>query len=314
MNIKLNRLTIIITYYFQKDIVEEVLLKLYKQAKSLKTNIEVLVVDSKTDARKLSIKRYQNKNSYINVKILNTENSPSKKRNLGIKKSLSDYLIFLDDDVIPCNNFLYSFLELARQKDASMTSCLVNFDKPKNSYLYYRMKKESSVQWNKLSPKKFIPIYCTSMAFGSPKSLIMENLHFFDENFKGYGWEDIDYFINAANKGIKLNFANIPVIHRELYSYKKYFKKQQLMGSWYKYFLDKHPIHGKKMKIYIIYKYLFIFKYFLPLLKGFFNCVEFLFAFKLPFNFFTYLIYECYFKFANILGMLTNPIEYENKY
>ncbi len=314
MSSNITKISVIISYYFQRNIVEEVLLILYNQSKLLKTYIEVLVVDSNTDANQLDIKKFQNKNSYLKVKIINTKNSLSKKRNFGISKACSDYLVFLDDDVIPCSNFIASFLEITKDKSSYMTSCLVNFEKPNNSYLYYRKKKENSVKFKKLSPKNFSPIYCTAMAFGSPKALITDNAHYFDENFKGYGWEDIDYFLQADNKGMKLNFADIPVIHRELFSYKKYFEKQKLMGSWYKYFLEKHPIHGKKMKIYLIYKYLPFFKLFLPLLKKIFRFVELLFTLKLPYNFCTYLIYECYFKFANILGMLSDAIEYETKY
>ena len=101
-----------------------------------------------------------------------------------------------------------------------MTSCLVDFEIPKNAYLYYRRKKESSVRKKILSNKKVDPIYCTTMAFAVRKSTIIDNKLFFDENFKGYGWEDVDYFVQAYKKGIKLDFAKVYVTHRELYSYK----------------------------------------------------------------------------------------------
>ena len=38
------------------------------------------------------------------------------------------------------------------------------------------------------------------MAFGANKRLITKHNQFFDENFQGYGWEDIDYFIQAEKK------------------------------------------------------------------------------------------------------------------
>ena len=83
------------------------------------------------------------------------------------------------------------------------------------------------------------------------------------------------------------------------------------MGSWYEYFLGKHPKYAKKIKIYILYKFKNLFKLFLPILIIFFKLLEILFKFKMPFNFISYYLFEIYFKYANILGMLSDPIKYE---
>ena len=112
--------------------------------------------------------------------------------------------------------------------------------------MYYRKRKEYSVNKNFLSNKEINPRYATAMAFGVKRADIIENNQYFDEKFIGYGWEDIDYFIHAKKKGLKVGSSKIYVVHKESDSYKKYFKKQILMGSWYKYFLQKHPNHGKK--------------------------------------------------------------------
>ena len=303
-------ITIIIPYYFQKKIVEETLSKLYNQSLFLKTFVEVLIVDSDTDAFDIVIEKYKTKNSFLQVKIINTINSLAKKRNKGINYANSDYLVFLDDDVIPSKNFIKSFLDISKN-DEFFTSCLVDFDEPNNAYLYYRKRKENSVKWSNFKAEFVNPIYCSAMAFGANKKLIIHNNHFFDENFKGYGWEDVDFFIQAEKKGIKLDVGNIIVTHRELSNYKKYFKKQILMGSWYEYFLGKHPKYAKKLKIYILYKFKNLFKLFLPIFIIFFKLLEILFKFKMPFNFISYYLFEIYFKYANILGMLSDPIKYE---
>ena len=163
-------------------------------------------------------------------------------------------MVFLDDDVIPCENFIQSFLEISHNNEF-LTSCMVDFEDPKNAYLYYRKRKENSVKSFSFKGNVVNPIYCTAMAFGASKTLIKENNQFFDENFRGYGWEDVDYFIQAEKKGIKLNVGNINVLHKELSNHKKYFKKQALMGSWYKYFLQKHPRYAKNIKLYYLYKF-----------------------------------------------------------
>jgi len=309
-NLSKPQITVIIPYYFQIKIVEETLSKLYNQALNLECLVEVLIVDSNTNSSEIIIDKNKTKNLFLNVKIINTKNSLSRKRNVGINHANSDYLVFLDDDVIPSKNFIKSFLEISKNNEF-FTSCLVDFEEPKNAYLYYRKRKENSVKWTNFKGKVVNPIFCTAMAFGANKELIIKNKQFFDENFKGYGWEDVDFFIQAEKKGIKLNVGNIYVTHRELSNYKKYFKKQILMGSWYEYFLEKHPKHAKKIKIYILFKFKNVFRLFLPFFIIFFKLVESFFRFKMPFNSFSYYLFEIYFKYANILGMLSEPIKYD---
>jgi len=299
-------LSIIIPYYYQLEIVDDTIYRLFNQSKKHKVNIEVLIVDSNTNSEKINIDKYVVDNSLLNIKIINTINNLSSKRNYGIKNASADYLIFLDDDVVPGDNFIEYFFN--NRFSNRMTSCLIDFELPKNPYLYYRRRKENSVKKKILSKKLIDPIYGTAMAFGVRKNIILEKNLFFNENFKGYGWEDIDYFIHASQSGINLDIAKVLVTHKELSNYKNYFKKQLLMGSWYKYFLDKNPDYAKKIRIHIIYRLLPILKILLPFLKLLIKCFLYLFNLNLPFNFLTYFMFELYFKYANILGMLSEPI------
>ena len=239
-----SELSIIIPYYYQLEIVNETIHKLDVQSKENKINVEVIIVDSKTNSNKINTIDYFKQNSYISIKIIHTKNNLSSKRNYGIKNASSEYLIFLDDDVVPGDNLIKYFFR--NRFSNKMSSCLVDFEVPKNPYLYYRRRKENSVKKKILSKKVINPIYGTAMAFGVRKNIIFEKNLFFNEDFKGYGWEDIDYFIQASQEGINLDIAKVNVIHKELSDYKKYFKKQLLMGSWYRYFLDKNPIYAKK--------------------------------------------------------------------
>ena len=81
-----------------------------------------------------------------------------------------------------------------------------------------------------------------------------------------------------------------------------------IMGSWYKHFLIKNPIYASKIRISVLYKYLPILKAFKPLLQIIFKVVENLCQKNLPNNNFSYLLFEFYFKYANILGMMSEPI------
>ena len=161
-------ITIIIPYYFQKNC-RGTLSKLYNQTLYLKSFVEVLIVDSDTDAFDIAIKKYKTKNSFLQVKIINTTNSLSRKRNKGINYANSDYLVFLDDDVIPSKNFIKSFLDISKN-DEFFTSCLVDFDEPNNAYLYYRKRKENSVRLSNFKAEFVNPVYCSAMAFGQIKN------------------------------------------------------------------------------------------------------------------------------------------------
>tara|TARA_B100000886_G_scaffold296523_1_gene223747 strand:- start:2186 stop:3118 length:933 start_codon:yes stop_codon:yes gene_type:complete len=304
-------LSLIISYYFQLEIITQTLSEIKNQVNLIKKNIEVLIIDSDTNSRNINIGEFTKNTSFLTVNILQTKNILSTKRNVGFKAAKADYVIFLDDDVIPKPGFIKKFLTISKKNNKMLTSCLVDFENPINSYMYYRKRKENSVRKNFLSRKEINPRFATAMAFGCKRSDIIDNKQYFDEKFIGYGWEDIDYFIEATKKGLKVGISDIYVIHKESDSYKKYFKKQILMGSWYKYFLEKHPKHARKMKIHIIYILNPIFKLILPNIRFIETFLESLIKKDLPFKKFNFFVYEIYFKYANILGMLSDSIKYD---
>ena len=84
-----------------------------------------------------------------------------------------------------------------------------------------------------------------------------------------------------------------------------------LMGSWYQYFLDKNPTYAIKIRFHILYRFLFFFKIIKPLLNLIFRFIVPILKKKLPHNIMSYLLFEFYFKYANILGMLSKPIKYD---
>ena len=78
-------LSIIIPFYFQVDTVIQTLNEISNQIKSIKKIIEVLIIDSNTNSTMINVEKYNKKNSYLSLTILQTKNIVSKKRNFGIK-------------------------------------------------------------------------------------------------------------------------------------------------------------------------------------------------------------------------------------
>ena len=97
-------ITIIIPFYKREKITQSIIELLSFEAYRLKLPIEILVVDSHTTSHVLDCKEVHN--SYCSIKILHTYNNLAAKRNHGIKNSMYEKLVFLDDDCIPMNNFL----------------------------------------------------------------------------------------------------------------------------------------------------------------------------------------------------------------
>ena len=106
------KLSIIIPYYYQLEIIKYTLDVISKQTQKIKANIEILIVDSNTNSEKINIQKYINQNNFLQIILIQTKNCVSAKRNQGILRSSCDNLVFLDDDVIPCEGFVEYFLKI----------------------------------------------------------------------------------------------------------------------------------------------------------------------------------------------------------
>ena len=101
-------ISIIIPFHKRDDYGKNIFQEINYQSKKENLKIELIFVDSK------SRKDLEEKISKINnfgrtdVKIYDTDDYVSKKRNIGISKAHSENIIIMDDDCIPCENFLES--------------------------------------------------------------------------------------------------------------------------------------------------------------------------------------------------------------
>ena len=74
MNTKKTEISVIIPFYYQTKLLEDTLSILYFETLSLKCFIEVLIVDSNTNAKDVPIEKYIKNDSFISIRIINTEN------------------------------------------------------------------------------------------------------------------------------------------------------------------------------------------------------------------------------------------------
>lgn len=211
----MNHASIIIPTFNREKILEKVLNSLISQ-----DNIfEILVIDSNSEDGTKNLVESFNLITDINVRYFDVDNNVSLKRNTGIKESLTENLIFLDDDCVPSKNFVKKHLNLLDSNpsalfcgDVFFPENLVkssNYIRYKNSrHIPYRYKNASSLD---LDFKSIV-----TMNMSLKKEVIIKNNLFFREDFIGYGMEDNEFGCQVQNSGIQIKRCPASIKHMEI--------------------------------------------------------------------------------------------------
>jgi len=208
--------------------------KLEKICSKIFLDYEILVCDSNSsdDTRNLKKKFKSVKIKHYHSKF----NSISSKRNLGIKKSIYEDLIFFDDDCIPNLNLLSKFaLYLSRKEKREIyfgkyytSISLIN----KSNFWYFRNRQNEIVYHNLKQVKKinFTKIITGNMSFN--KEIIKKYNLYFNENINLYGCEDTEWGYRLENFGFEFTLVNAHCIHNEMsLNIVSFLKKWEYMGA-----------------------------------------------------------------------------------
>ena len=213
-------ISVIVPFYKRDDYGGNIFEEINHQSKKENLKIELIFVDSKS--RKDLEKNISKMNNYGNtdVKIYDTEDYVSKKRNIGISKANSENIIIIDDDCIPCKNFLRnhhsSLIDLNYEK--KIICGIINYDKNlKDRSNYFRFRDEGHRKFDKfykLSKNlNFHNIVVMNMSF--KKKTYQENSLKFNEQFNTYGFEDLQFGIDALFKDFQIKTNNAEVMHQD---------------------------------------------------------------------------------------------------
>jgi glycosyltransferase involved in cell wall biosynthesis len=172
------KLSIIIPYY---NILKELdrCLKSLSEQTIIKDYFEVLVIDSCSLIKPDSIiKKYKNKLTNLKVFKLRKNQGPGIARNLGIKKSLGEYIFFLDaDDILP-NHSLKKIYKLILEKNVDIITFNWSYLN-KKKYVLKRLRKDHKyLTFNKIKLiKTYISMhYNLSVIFCvSKKNIFIKN-------------------------------------------------------------------------------------------------------------------------------------------
>lgn len=129
----------------------------------------------------------------------------SKGKNQGIDASTGDYILLLDGDIIPVPN---SIRCLVAHLDAHSDCQAIGFLPNKFSTQHNKYGKEFHESYcEKLDPIEEHKGHC--IYYGMYRREVFKKVRF-DENYKvGYGWEDLDSYMQMEQAGIKQWVAGI---------------------------------------------------------------------------------------------------------
>ncbi len=245
-----NDISVIVPFYKRDDYAVNIYKEIDRQSRQNKLKVELVFVDSKSRTnleKKISeIPKHAN----LEYKIYDTRDYVSVKRNYGISKADSNNIIIIDDDCIPCKNFLISHYESLKNSgdEKVLYSGIVKYqDKLLNKSNYFKFRD----QGHRIFDKKFRSsesinfhnIVVMNMSF--KKNVLAENSIKFNEEFNIYGFEDLQFGIDAVSKKFEIKSNNAIIIHQDSTPIELYRKKLLSFGKTY--FFLFYPYNKSKI-------------------------------------------------------------------
>lgn len=226
--IKMNSISIIIPTFNRE---KELTICLENLFQNNILNIEIIV----TNDNRLKDISVENRIKYNRVKFVSGPGKgPAANRNFGAKMALGNWLIFLDDDCIPQQNWLSSYcIEIDKnQADILEGKTIANREKQR---------------YDEVSPINLLGGKLWSCNFAIRKDIFNE-LSGFDEHFPYSTMEDIDFRERAKMKTAIVFLSSCVVVHpwRRRVAFKNFY----VIIKSQRYFAEKFKIRNtKKFKI-----------------------------------------------------------------
>ncbi len=231
--------SIIIPVRNQKDSLLIALNSLKRQIKTARDFEIIICDDGSTDGTEQMIKklRYPIFFKYF-------RNDPplgrSANRNSGFKKSVGKDIVFFDGDMAPSDGYLTAILQENDSHCVRVGTVVPPPDSKKNRlerYLYSRGRYAHDSE-NRTVPNR----YFTSNNFYISRENF-EKVGGFDEAFKGWGGEDIDFGLSLEKHGIAVkNVSGAITYHRHKRTVESLIKDFRDFGAnSFDYLIKKHP-------------------------------------------------------------------------
>jgi GT2 family glycosyltransferase len=202
--------SVVIPTYNRAEILRKTL-GAYAEQDSYEQILEVLVVDDGSKDHTRSVVEESCRNSRVPLRYFHQENSGlSAARNHAMREALGDLILFGDDDIIPGRSMVSEHLAWHQRHPEPTVGVLGHVDWAPE------IRATAFMQWSGLYGPQFHfgryradteldysqSYFCNT----SVKASFLKQNGFFDENFRGYGWEDIEFSYRLYQNGWRLRY------------------------------------------------------------------------------------------------------------
>ena len=242
--------SVIIPTYNRSQILALTLDALAQQSSTLNSeeplSFEVVVIDDgSTDSTREHVKA-QIQNYPVPLRyFFQTNRKQAAARNFGASKAYGTFLLFLGDDIVPCQNFLHEHRKSHNSRDPNLAAigytCWPNHFSS-SSFLEYIGEQGWQFGFSMIEDPENLPFnFFYSSNLSLPQSLFRGSGGF-DESFDDYGWEDVELGLRLKKKGMKLVYNRRAIAyHDHRINLRSFVKRQRKVGrsAWTLY--GKHP-------------------------------------------------------------------------
>ena len=247
-------ISIIIPTYKRNHKLKKIVDYLVKQC-PLKIKIEVIIICEIYKNLGLNF-NYLIKKKNIQLKILTVKkNSNAIKRNKGIENAKGKYLILLDDDCLPDQNFIKDYLKLLKKLNDTEILCgsvrYLNSKIKKENFTRYRQSRHFVNTNNYVNRKINLPAtHIVTMNMGMKNSKLLKKNKYFNEDFGGYGFEDYEFGFRLIKNGFSFLPSKPLVYHLDERNYRSYLNKIYFLSRYSVTSLKKINHHSWENTIY----------------------------------------------------------------
>jgi glycosyltransferase involved in cell wall biosynthesis len=227
-------ISIIIPTYNRSYYLLQILEKLKKNFLNFK-KFEIIICDSLSkDNTESKVNNFINNNMFLPIRYFKiTKNIHSLKRNIGLKKAKGKYVIFLDDDCFPEENFVKDYFNLLSKNSDVIYCGTVKYPKGllEKNFIKYRQSTHFIINKNDANPEVNLPASkIVTMNMASKKNIFIKNKILFNQNFNRYGFEDYEFGFRLISNKFKLVASNPVVYHYDKRLFSSYLNKIRFLG------------------------------------------------------------------------------------
>lgn len=233
------KISVVLGSYNQHDVLKRVL-ESFDRQHAPAADYEVIVVDSgSTDNTPELLKSWAPRHKFKGI--IQENRGKSGARNRGVAEASGDLILITDSDMIADENLIQTHLTAHKNSTgpSSFEGVTMNMHElhwpPESAKLYPYITKDykdgAKLGW----------YYFLTGNISFPKTTFNE-LGGFDEDFQGYGWEDLELGYRFQKSGIPHYYLKSAInYHYHIVSNEGEIERNFKKGESAKIFLDKHP-------------------------------------------------------------------------